>query len=72
MYIDPVAILVLLVLALVVRQVFYRVTRWFSSLIIFFLIMAVLMPHQTKGLLGGVFSLLTEAFHRILYVLGWG
>jgi hypothetical protein len=35
------------------------------------LIMAVLMPHQTKGLLGGVFSLLTEAFHRILYVLGW-
>ncbi len=71
MYIDPVAILVLLVLALVVRQVFYRVTRWFSSLVIFFLIMAVLMPQQTKGLLGGVFSLLREAFYRILYVLGW-
>ncbi len=71
MYIDPVAILVLLVLALVVRQVFYRVTRWFSTLVIFFLIMAVLMPHQTKGLLGGVFSLLREAFYRILYVLGW-
>ena len=71
MYIDPVAILVLLVLALVVRQVFYRVTRWFSSLVIFFLIMAVLMPHQTKSLLGGVFSLLREAFYRILYVLGW-
>jgi hypothetical protein len=40
-------------------------------LVIFFLIMAVLMPHQTKGLLGGVFSLLREAFYRILYVLGW-
>ena len=71
MYIDPVTILVLLVLALVVRQVFYRVTRWFTNLIIFFLIMAVLMPHQTKGLLSGVLMLLNEAFHRILFVLGW-
>jgi hypothetical protein len=69
MYIDPVVLLLLLILmVLVVRQVFYRVTRWLASVIIFLLIMAVLLPHQTKGLFAAVYGLLVEAVHRIPYV----
>jgi hypothetical protein len=68
MYIDPVAVLLLILLVLVVRQVFYRVTRWITSAIIFLLIMAVLLPHQTKGLIAAAYGLLLEVVHRILYV----
>jgi len=69
MYIDPVAVLLVILLVVVVRMVFYRVTRWLASVVILLLIMAVLLPHQTKGLIAAVYSLLLEAVHRILYVL---
>lgn len=69
MYIDPVAVLLLILLVLVVQRVFYRVTRWLASVVILLLIMAVLLPHQTRGLFTAVYGLLLEAVHRIIYVL---
>ncbi|MBS1991084.1 MAG: hypothetical protein JSS83_11230 [Cyanobacteria bacterium SZAS LIN-3] len=70
MYLDPGVFLVMLLLALLIWQVFWRLTRWFTNLLIFFLVMAVLFPLQTRGLLGAVMQALGEVFHRLLFVLG--
>jgi hypothetical protein len=71
MHIDPVQIILLIIVFYVVLQVIRRTTRMVANFVIFVLVLAVLMPYETRGLLGGLTRLFMEIGHRLAYVLGW-
>ncbi len=71
MHIDPVQIILLIFVFYVVLQVIRRTTQTMANFVIFILVLAVLMPNETRGLLSGLTRLFMEIVHRLAYVLGW-
>ena len=71
MHIDPVQLILLIIVFYVVLQVIRRTTQTMANFVIFILVLAVLMPNETRGLLSGLTRLFMERVHRLAYVLGW-
>lgn len=70
MHHDPVQVVVLILLVILAYQVLRRAYYWLTNFLLAIVILAVLLPEQTRGLLHGLMAIFTEIVNRLLYTLG--
>ena len=68
MHIDLASLIVAVIIVYIILQVLRRASAMVVNMVLFILLLAILMPYETRSLVSGLAGLIVELLHRLMYV----